>query len=144
MSAVRTEAETNKLTYEVRKVNALTIIRAVLVVVVSLILVPIVASTTLHPLFAVAIAFGVVVFLWDVLLPLVNKLAAPVNVDLEYLISLAATAVIVGAIAVSAQVKAIVGEPTITTFATAYLVPGVVNWLVKLSQPGPAKATVAA
>jgi len=140
---VRTEAETNKLTYEVRKVNALTIIRAVLVVVVSLILVPIVASTTLHPLFAVAIAFGVVVFLWDVLLPLV-KLAAPVNVDLEYLISLAATAVIVGAIAVSAQVKAIVGEPTITTFATAYLVPGVVNWLVKLSQPGPAKATVAA
>jgi len=77
------------------------------------------------------------------LLPLV-KLAAPVNVDLEYLISLAATAVIVGAIAVSAQVKAIVGEPTITTFATAYLVPGVVNWLVKLSQPGPAKATVAA
>ncbi|OGY07694.1 MAG: hypothetical protein A3D24_02855 [Candidatus Blackburnbacteria bacterium RIFCSPHIGHO2_02_FULL_39_13] len=140
---MRTEAETNKLTYEVRKVNALTIIRAVLVVVVSLILVPIVASTTLHPLFAVAIAFGVVVFLWDVLLPLV-KLAAPVNVDLEYLISLAATAVIVGAIAVSAQVKAIVGEPTITTFATAYLVPGVVNWLVKLSQPGPAKATVAA
>ena len=140
---MRTEAETNKLTYEVRKVNALTIIRAVLVVVVSLILVPIVASTTLHPLFAVAIAFGVVVFLWDVLLPLV-KLAAPVNVDLEYLISLAATAVIVGAIAVSAQVKAIVGEPTITTFATAYLVPGVVNWLVKLSQPGPAKATVSA
>ena len=124
--------------------NALNIIRAILVVVVSLILSPVAASATLHPLVGVAAAYAVVVFLWDVLFPLAAGLTNTVTVDLEYLVKLAAVAVIVGTVAVSTQIKSLVGEPTVTTFAVTLLGPGILSVLVNLAESFRSTKTVAA